>query len=178
MEVSVRIHGAREVLRAMQELPRRLDRRILNKALISGARLVRDEARRMAPVLKELDPRRRPGTLQRAVHAGAVRPDRYAATVWVRVRPLTRRQIASFRKKSKAAGALNPNDPFYWRFVEFGTSKMAAQPFLRPAFEMKKVPAVNEVVRDARERVQAEIAKLGRFAGIRNQATRLTGISI
>lgn len=27
---------------------------------------------------------------------------------------------------------------FYWRFVEFGTAKMAARPFLRPAFEANK----------------------------------------
>ncbi|MNT67142.1 hypothetical protein D3C72_2052590 [compost metagenome] len=40
-------------------------------------------------------------------------------------------------------------EAFYGRFLEFGTSKMAAQPFLRPAFEAKKGPAaaaVDEVI--------------------------------
>ncbi|URF02967.1 MULTISPECIES: HK97-gp10 family putative phage morphogenesis protein [Cupriavidus] len=40
-------------------------------------------------------------------------------------------------------------EAFYGRFLEFGTSKMAAQPFLRPAFEAKKgaaAAAVDEVI--------------------------------
>lgn len=40
-------------------------------------------------------------------------------------------------------------EAFYGRFLEFGTSKMAAKPFLRPAFEAKKVAAaaaVDEVI--------------------------------
>jgi HK97 gp10 family phage protein len=178
MQVSIRIRGAREVLEAMQQLPRKLDRRLLNRGLLAGARLTRDEAKRLAPVLQGIDRRRRPGMLRNAIRAAAVRPAHHAATVWVRVRGLTRRQIASFRRKSGRAGALNPNDPFYWRFVEFGTSRMAAKPFLRPAFETTKHAAVAEIIRASRDLVQAEIAKLGRFAGARNQLTRITGIEI
>ncbi|MGO4154339.1 HK97-gp10 family putative phage morphogenesis protein [Cupriavidus sp. YAF13] len=40
-------------------------------------------------------------------------------------------------------------EAYYGRFVEYGTSKMAAKPFLRPAFEAKKraaAEAVNEVI--------------------------------
>jgi len=33
-------------------------------------------------------------------------------------------------------------DVYYWRFVEFGTAKMAARPFLRPAFEAQKQNAL------------------------------------
>ena len=34
------------------------------------------------------------------------------------------------------AGAGNPGgDTFYWRFLEFGTEKMAARPFMRPAIQ-------------------------------------------
>lgn len=36
---------------------------------------------------------------------------------------------------------------FYWRFIEFGTAKMRAQPFLRPA-AIQSVPAVSKKVRD------------------------------
>jgi HK97 gp10 family phage protein len=42
--------------------------------------------------------------------------------VFVNVRPI-----------KKGAGRSNPNDPFYWRFLEFGTKFMAARPFLEPA---------------------------------------------
>lgn len=40
-------------------------------------------------------------------------------------------------------------EAFYGRFLEYGTSKMAARPFLRPAFEAKKqaaAAAVDEVI--------------------------------
>lgn len=172
MKIAIKIKGLREIREAMQSLSRALERRLLNRALLKGARLVRDEARRLAPVLREADPRRRAGVLQKAVHAGAVRPERYAATVWVRVRPLTRKQIATFKKKAKQGVAANPNDPFYWRFVEFGTSKMAARPFLRPAFDRMKTDTVEAAVAEAREQVQLEISKLGQFASLRNQAAR------
>lgn len=32
-------------------------------------------------------------------------------------------------------GAGSKNDAYYWRFLEFGTEKMAARPFMRPAME-------------------------------------------
>ena len=42
-------------------------------------------------------------------------------------------------KKGKKTG----NSPFYWHMVEYGTSKMTAQPFLRPAFHNNKDIAVD-----------------------------------
>ena len=167
MQVTVKLRGIREIREAFEQLPRKINRKILNDGLIAGARLVRDEAKARVPLLKFPDPRRLRGALQRAIHAGRVRPEgRAAATVWIRVRPLTKGQISRFKKARakkgmKVAGALNPNDPFYWRFVEFGTSKMAAWPFLRPAFEARKYAMVDRAMDIFRLRVQAEIAKLG-----------------
>ena len=145
----------------MLQLPQRLDNKLLNQGLIAGARVVRDEARRRAPVLKIPDPRRRAGTLRRSIRAMRIRPPHYAATAIVRVRGLTRKQIGAFKKKRGAGGANNPNDPFYWRFVEFGTSTMGARPFLRPAFESKKEAAVRLAIATLRPLVAAEINKLG-----------------
>jgi HK97 gp10 family phage protein len=72
--------------------------------------------------------RRKPGTVRNAI---TVRTSKFAKQrgnvgVFIGVRPLR----GSRQKKLGRAGANNPNDPYYWRFVEFGTSKMAAQPFL------------------------------------------------
>lgn len=45
------------------------------------------------------------------------------------------------------AGSGNPGgDTFYWRFLEFGTEKMAAQPFMRPAMDEAGEPAIAEFV--------------------------------
>lgn len=43
------------------------------------------------------------------------------------------------------------NRPFYWRFLELGTSKMAPVPFIRPAYDVKQEEAV-QVAFDAANR--------------------------
>lgn len=167
IETSVQIHGLRQLQDAMRQLPAKVDRQLLNEGLLVGARQVSEDAKRRVPLLRVPDPRRVRGALQKAIQAIRVRPRGYTATVLVRVRQLTKAQIRSFKKRQSRRGARvtgqsNPADPFYWVFVEFGTSKMAARPFLRPAFEARKVEAVNAAVAKFRERIQAEIEKLGR----------------
>lgn len=45
-----------------------------------------------------------------------------------------------------SAGSTKADGPaFYARFVEFGTSKMAARPFMRPAFEKSASAAIDAV---------------------------------
>lgn len=185
MEVTIKVHGTRDIAKQMMLLPKRVDRQLLEKSLVVGAQITRDRARALAPMLRGLyaynyDGRvvtinakhRRAGTLQRAIRAGRVRPMEHTATVWVRVRPLTKSQLARFRAKGKM-GRENPNDPFYWRFIEFGTSKMPAQPFMRSAFESTKHAAVDLIIRDSKKRVQTEIEKIGKAQRVLNLASNL-----
>lgn len=44
-------------------------------------------------------------------------------------------------------------DAWYWRFLEFGTRKMQARPFLRPALEAKRREAVDAI----KERLSLQI---------------------
>lgn len=47
----------------------------------------------------------------------------------------------------RGAGAQNPGgDTFYWRFVELGTARVPARPFMRPAFENNLDTATREYV--------------------------------
>jgi HK97 gp10 family phage protein len=122
------ITGLRDFQSKLREIPKTLRRRVLRNALAAGARIVRDEAKRQAPVLSPENrsvPYRTPGTVRRAISVRTSKADRREGNVgvFVNVRPA----------KSGARGAKSPSDPFYWRFLEFGTSKMAARPFLRPA---------------------------------------------
>jgi HK97 gp10 family phage protein len=52
----------------------------------------------------------------------------------------------------------NKSAAFYGRFVEFGTSKMAAKPFLRPAYDAARAKAVKAV----QERMAAELKKVAK----------------
>jgi HK97 gp10 family phage protein len=51
-------------------------------------------------------------------------------------------------------------DSYYWRFVEFGTSKMSARPFMRPAFDGNKLEALNRIKEYLTARIDKEAAKL------------------
>jgi HK97 gp10 family phage protein len=58
--------------------------------------------------------------------------------------------IAGSKGKKIIAGG--KFDAYYWRYIEFGTSKMAARPFLRPAFEAKKEAAIEALTQYIAER--------------------------
>ena len=169
MLVRTEFRGLAELRRSMEELPRRVDSKILNDGLLAGARIVRDEAKALAPELSVVDPRWSRGALKRAIRAVRIRPREFAAEAIVSVRKLSGRSMSRFKQKQaerrragKKARRIDPRDAYYWFFVEFGTSKMPARPFLRPAFERRKVQAVEASIKFFRERVQLEIAKLGR----------------
>ena len=125
----VRIEGLDELKRKLAEVPKAMRKRVLRNALAAGAREVRDVAKRNAPVMtlgtSLKAPYRKPGTVKQAIRVRTSKADRRAGDVgvFVNVRPA----------KSGQRGAKNPNDPFYWRFLEFGTRKMPARPFLQRA---------------------------------------------
>jgi HK97 gp10 family phage protein len=48
---------------------------------------------------------------------------------------------------------------WYWKFVEFGTEKMAARPFIRPAFEAMKMDALERMRQYAAARIEKEAGK-------------------
>lgn len=174
MEIRIQVQGLREIQARMRELPKRIDKKILDGGLLAGARIVRDEAQARAPELKTQDPRWQRGALKRAIRAARIRPSEYSAEVVVSVRKLTARQVTRAKDRlakrgqrlaTKSGGRgfeAVPGDAFYWFWVEFGRAGMPAQPFLRPAFEARKDKAVEEAIKFFRDRVQLEIEKLGR----------------
>lgn len=120
-DIEVRVRGLDDLRAALREIPDKLRRRVLRNALAAGARIVRDEARRGAPVLREPDPRRKAGTVRDAISVRTSRQARAEGNVgvFVNVKPLKAAQIRAFKAKGGKA-ASNPNDPFYWRWLEFG----------------------------------------------------------
>jgi HK97 gp10 family phage protein len=55
--------------------------------------------------------------------------------------------IVTFKDKKHA---------FFWRFIEFGTSKMQAHPFMRQAFEAAKERALQRFEERLKERLDKE----------------------
>lgn len=146
------IRGFDDLAAKLREIPRQLQRSVLRKALAAGGRLVRDEARRNAPVLADpiKAPYRTPGTVKRAivVRNSKIARKRGDVGVFVNVKPApgakfktSTTRLLGLKVKNRVQvraserGAKSKTDPFYWRFLEFGTKKMPARPFLRKGAE-------------------------------------------
>jgi len=145
-EFEVELKGVEELKRSLEQVPDKLKKKGLLKGLRLAGNLVRDTARRSAPVLQTPTPYRKKGTVRKNI---VVRTSKYARKagdlgVFVGVRPL--RGVRT--KKLGAAGARNQNDPFYWWFLEFGTKKMSKRPFLADGAK-KLDQAADIVIREA-----------------------------
>lgn len=116
MVVEVKVSGVPDVKELLSALPTKLRRQALRNALAAGARLVRDAAKAQAPVLSlgaaREAPYRKPGTLRQAIAVRTSKVARRAGDVgvFVNVRPA----------KGAKRGAKSKDDPFYWRWLEFG----------------------------------------------------------
>lgn len=144
--VEVKLTGFKELSQALKELGPRVARNSLRRAVSSGAAVVRNEARRRA--------RKDTGEMAKDVQIKRERDTKGAmsATYSVFVRS---------GKKSRLSGKSRDvqKDSFYWRFLEFGTSKMPAHPFMRPAFEAKRMQALEAIQAKLDEGVQKAAAE-------------------
>lgn len=136
------VSGLRELARKLEQLPVKLQRNGLRKAVSSGAAVVRNAVKESAPIGAT-------GTLRRAVSMKRAKtPDAQIATYEVFVRQAKNGKVGS----SKIA-AYGKYDAYYWRFVEFGTSKAPAHPFLRPAWGRYKNEARDVIISTLREKI-------------------------
>lgn len=103
---------------------------VLRQAAVAGARVVYDEVKLRAPVgdqaWETAKQKRYPGFLRDHL-------------------------LIAYDKEQSVEGKLASyivtwsKDAFYGRYLEYGTSRMVAQPFLRPAYDAKKTEAAQAV---------------------------------
>lgn len=139
----VKLEGVDDLKRALAEASSTIRKKAVRGALREAGKVIQAAARAAAPVLSVPTKNRKPGTIKRNIVVRASKFARQAGSegVYVSVRGI--RGQARVKRFGKA-GAANPNDPYYWRFQELGTRKMAARPFMRPAAESKGGEAVNK----------------------------------
>lgn len=157
---------------------------ILIRGLRAGAKLIKDEAKRLAP---DADPsgflvaREKKLALQRAGVRFRGRKLRSSVRALVRAnivehaikvsdprskgRPtvLVRVRNAGYERVNGAIRFKKPTSaPGYWWWVEFGTSKMKARPFMRPAYERKKYFALDKFRSHVRDEIETLSLKFQR----------------
>lgn len=147
------IKGLSELSAALKELPNRIARNALRQSVARGAVVIRDEAKTRAPVSTTPpapgDPL--PGTLKRSI---VIKHDKDRSSLTSQTYVVAVRHGKKYRNQGKKGN--RSQDAYYWRWVEFGTVKMAARPFMRPAFETQKEAAVQEIARVLAERIAQE----------------------
>ncbi len=152
MATTVRITGAREMEAVLRRLPGEIAQKALTAALRQAAEPVLDEARARAPVGKESKGRVR----FRRSRKGKVTVSNYG-----KLRPSLRiATVPASRTPHSATVVVTVGKAFWGLFVEFGTRFMAARPFLRPAFEARKMEALNRLGQSLGEQIEKAARKL------------------
>ena len=127
------VKGLRELGLAMKGLSADMAGKVARQATAAGAGVVRKAAREMAPVDS--------GNLKAAVVMKRLpkRETPLTEEYFVTVRQGKKRDAAQGKARTGRQG----KDAFYARFVEFGTVKVPARPFMRPALENNTQKAVS-----------------------------------
>lgn len=133
--IKVEIQGLKELEKKLLEMSPKLARNGLRAAVSAGARVVAAEAKKNVPVDS--------GTLKRAIYTKQIREEsgNTQQTFYVGAR---------FGKREQSKN----RDAYYFPFVEFGTAKMAARPFMRPAFESTKDQAAEAIKDKLAQRIE------------------------
>lgn len=134
--VQVRIEGVQAFMLKLRELTPVLQKKVLRPMMRDAMKIVREDARAHVPVLGRpvLNsagvPRRLPGVLRKAISVRTSKDDAQDGNVgvFVNVRPLKGNVYRGkgpnrvlVRKSQRSAD--NPKDPYYWRWIEFGTAQ-------------------------------------------------------
>lgn len=139
--------GLADLSRDLELLSKAESRQVLRRAVRAGAELVAEEVENTAP--------EKTGKLKRniVVLFGKGAPETAVAGVHIRgVNPDTGNSDNSMKASS-------PNNAFYWRFLEEGTSKMPAQPFVRPAYDRKQEEAATAAFAEMIKAIDGVLSK-------------------
>lgn len=125
---NIGIEGLDDLIKGFQQIDKNTEK-ALKKAVGKGARVVLRAAKAKCPVGDEAY-NHQPGNLRRSLKAKVLKP-KYPGVVTALIGPEKGKKVK--------------NDGWYGRLVEYGTVKMAPQPFLRPAYDEKKNEAYKEM---------------------------------
>lgn len=131
MTGTISIVGLGDLQADFDRLAKSIGNKVVSDAVMAGARVARDKTRQAAPV--------RTGKLKKNIATARIKQSETpgAATAGVRVlKPKGKKSRA--RKRPGKGGKTTKTEydaPYYWQFLEYGTSKMAAAPFIRPTWD-------------------------------------------
>ncbi len=165
MAEQVTISGLEGLLRSLREAPKAIQGRAVQSGMRKGGNIIRDDARRRAPrasgfMASQIVTRR--ANAKTRQRAGVGQGGEYFT---IGVKTGRRRKFANTkrnRRKGRAGKVYQETGwAYYWRFVEFGTKKMRASPFLTPAGESKGPEAAQVVIDETWSALERQLMKDG-----------------
>jgi HK97 gp10 family phage protein len=151
------------VINTLQNMGPKLEKKYLNSSLRKGAVMVQSAAQERA---KSFDDPKTPQMVwkQIAIYTSAdlgKQNGGVALQVGVKGGAKQVRGEPPEGKKGKNGVYSGPGAVYYWRFLEFGTSKMAAQPFMRPALANQVGPVTDAIVAGINDGIDQIVASKG-----------------
>lgn len=155
--MSVTIRGQAELTAAFKHLDYAIKFKIGNHATLSGASAVRASIQRQVPVSRQGSKiggvNITPGNLRRNI---VVRRVKDTDSDLFSQYDIAVRAPRRLNAKQKATGRVGA---YYWRYVEFGTSKMGARPFMRKGAAAARAEAVERIKAVLLAGIQTEVGQ-------------------
>lgn len=146
----IRVDGMEALRETLMTLPLAFREKVVRAALAEAAHLTKVAVEAYAPVYT--------GLLQQSIRVGKRNnkgdPDTVTYVVFV---------YGVKRTTGKRDKNLKEDNPYYWYFLEFGTSKMAAHPFMLPAFEASAAQALHAARAVAVLKTEREMKRIARL---------------
>ena len=147
---TISITGLADLEKRLLDFPDKVVRNILAGAIRAGAVVIQGEARSIAPESAEAHYLGKKGRKSYTL----IQPGELKRK-GIKVRQAPRKS----RTQPVEYWVYVSKRNWYWKFLEFGTSKMSARPFMRPGFEAKKTEAVERIREYLSARIDKEAAK-------------------
>lgn len=127
------VKGLEALINNLHALPEKVEKRVIRAAVRQGANIIKGKAQNYVRVDE--------GDLKKSIKVKGVlgKP----GTIAFVIRP------TSNKKKGK--------NVFYGRFQEFGTSKMVAKPFMRPAYDEAGQDVIDKVINTIKSKLDEAV---------------------
>ncbi|TVT78610.1 HK97-gp10 family putative phage morphogenesis protein [Acinetobacter colistiniresistens] len=158
------IHGIEDLSQKLQAISdKKTIKRIASSSMRQAMNIVRDAARDRA---KRIDNPMTPERIWREImvqNGRSRKPGVFVMRVGVRGGAMIPYTNNAENRRAGRVGKSYRGDGrvFYWRFLEFGTSRQPATPFLRPALSENLQPVTEKFVQDFRIKLDAVIGARG-----------------
>ncbi|MBL4730786.1 MAG: HK97 gp10 family phage protein [Sulfurimonas sp.] len=126
--------GMEELLKNLETIPDKVQKRILVGAVRAGAKPIATEAKNLVP--------KDTGNLKKSIGVTKLK--------------VRKKNLVFFQVSPRSYGK---HDGYYGLFLELGTSKMIAHPFMRPAFEKEGENSIIAVKEYIAKRLDKELSR-------------------